>query len=91
MMHRSEDASLRPNTSRIPFGDMTATIGGKIHFGANLIRVMGPPASRIATCPMSRVRTNFNNCRIGSGFLGTSGSALTSTMSVVVGFMSQSS
>jgi hypothetical protein len=90
-MHRSEKASLRPNTSRIPSDEKTATSGGNTHFGPTWTRVMGPPASRIATCPVSRVRTNFNNCRIGSGFLGTSGSTLTSTMSVVVGFMSQSS
>jgi hypothetical protein len=70
---------------------MTATIGGKIHFGTNLMRVMGPPASRISSCPVSRVRTNLTNCRSGSGFLGASGSALTSTVSVVVGFTSQSS
>ena len=82
---------MRPNTSRIPFGDITATMGGNSHFGPNWMRVMGPPASRISSCPVSRVRTNFSSCRSGSGFFGTSGSALTSTVSVVVGFTSQSS
>lgn len=38
---------------------------------------MGPPASRIASCPVSRVRTNFTNRRSGIGFFGTSGSAPT--------------
>jgi hypothetical protein len=35
MTHRSEDASLRPNTSRIALGDITATIGGIRFFGPN--------------------------------------------------------
>ena len=90
-MHRSENASLRPNTSRMPSGEVTATIGGTNHFGPNFMRVIGPPASRITSCPVSRVRTNFTNCRNGNGFFGANGSALTSSVSVVVGFTSRSS
>ena len=87
MTHRSEDASLRPKTSRIALGDITATIGGIRFVGPNWIRVMGPPASRITSCPVSSLRTNFTNCQIGSGFFGTNGRALTSTfvvMSVII-------
>ncbi len=36
MMHLSDDASLRPNTSRIPAGDITATIGGTSFRGSQL-------------------------------------------------------
>ena len=36
MTHRSENASLRASTSRIPLGDITATIGGNSHFGSEL-------------------------------------------------------
>ena len=68
MTQRSEDASLRPNTSRIALGDITATIGGNSYFGPNWIRVMGPPASRITSCPVSSLRTSFTNCQNGNGF-----------------------
>jgi hypothetical protein len=91
MMHRSENASLRPNTSRMPSGEVTATIGGSSHFGPNLIRVIGPLVLRITSCPVSRVRTNFTKCQSGSGFFGANGSELTSIVSVVVGFTSRSS
>ena len=48
-MHRSENASLRPRTSRMASGEKTATNGGNSHFGATWIRVTGPPAPRMAS------------------------------------------
>ena len=90
MMHRSEDASLRPSTSRIALGDITATIGGNSHFGPNAIRVIGPPATRITCYPASSLRTSFTSCRIGRGFFGANGNELMSIASVVVGFTSRS-
>jgi hypothetical protein len=83
MMHRSDDPWERPNTSRMPSGEVTATIGGTSHFGPNLIRVTGPPASRISSCPVLRLRTNFTNCRSGSGFFGANGSVPTSVIATI--------
>ena len=71
-----------PSTSRIPLGDMTTTSGGTAHFGPSCTRVIVPPASRIGTCPLSRLRTAFTNSRIGSGFFGANGSAPTSGVPV---------
>jgi hypothetical protein len=84
MMQRSDNASVRPNTSRMPSGEVTATIGGTSHLGPNVILEMGPPASRITSCPVSSVRTSFTNRRSGSGFRGANGSALTSVAVVTM-------
>jgi hypothetical protein len=78
--HRSEKASLRPSTSRMPSGEKTATSGGNSHFGPHCMRVIGPPASRTTSCPLSRFLTAFTNCRSGSGFLGANGNAPTSVV-----------
>ena len=83
-MHRSEKASLRPNTSRMPSGENTATSGGINHFGPYCTRVIEPPASRNTSCPASRLRTAFSNCPMDSGFFGTSGNASTSGAATTV-------
>ena len=62
-MHRSAKASLRPRTSRMPFGEVTNTRGGTSQLGPSSIRVTGPPTSRSSSPPVWKTRTAFSNCR----------------------------
>ncbi|BBX82270.1 hypothetical protein MAUB_01430 [Mycolicibacterium aubagnense] len=65
--------------SRIPCGEVTTTNGGISHFGANVKRVTGPPASRKTSVPVWKLRHAASRSLRGSGLTGGNGSDETST------------
>src|SRR5271156_7043561 len=68
---------------QFPQGEVTNTRAGATNFGSGTKRVIGPPASLSSASRVCKTRAAENTCRMGSGFFGTSGSAPTSSPSIV--------